>query len=761
MKEYKINMIHDCGSYKISYSKEGKQAKVTIGSEKAITIMAARKICNEVEDILKSEMDWFLLKKLYELNRDGSMCGYKGSILTYQNLSIELAVRIREPERINDLISDNQLFRIDAKQKPLEILNIGCTGSGKTRFIIGSFLSKEGLKNFVPALTSLKETTACSIIYHLNSGTVSIKDGCDFRVDVDLKNKAEIENSIKGLIIESAEEYIVTIKENSKQIKEIEELCSKCRKAAAKRLELNYDKTFGLGKRELNKELSDTIESLTKTALVRYYGSSKSIDKLADDDPYFIIKQLICDFENEQVEISSDEIHRILSNYQNEAVFLEMADIIFAQLQKALDLYNDEYSSGFNIGGVLSYSGNTQCPDTLIQLSHVFGNKSRQKTGDFYTIEPIIKKAEFYFNAKELPADKEVILSDSVGINQGQKDAARMNEVVFNRVQEAVQTRKPDIILYHTRLNSKDDYMLDVVKKLNAQGYGEKTFIVSGRLDDALLTYLTDNNLEMEEMNPEIFEEFLEEINQIYIESDSVTLNSIVGNRYYLCDKTNKLADKFVYAAEYGCPAIFEKIIASCPADEEKNTLYDDIDFMEIIQENNVPGSVYQQYLNKIPAMIPMAYQQMRWNTLQKAIEELYWDRYGFDVLYPAFAIKEAISDELNKENIKNEFADKFGHDAEEMKRRYLLEVTDAAQIVLVTEHRTFMRRLLLMRYHPELRTDLSTSMTNDRKYNLQKLYNSCLEQEGMKGAYTLKIIIHIAWIRTLKHFQLKAVFSL
>lgn len=54
------------------------------------------------------------------------------------------------------------------EEKPLEILNIGCTGSGKTRFILSAVLSKEALKNFVPALTSLWETTACSILYHIN-----------------------------------------------------------------------------------------------------------------------------------------------------------------------------------------------------------------------------------------------------------------------------------------------------------------------------------------------------------------------------------------------------------------------------------------------------------------------------------------------------------------------------------------------------------------------------------------------------------------
>ena len=55
MAECKINMILDSGSYKLSYSKGGKQNKVTIGNEKNITVMAARKISSEVEDLLNSD----------------------------------------------------------------------------------------------------------------------------------------------------------------------------------------------------------------------------------------------------------------------------------------------------------------------------------------------------------------------------------------------------------------------------------------------------------------------------------------------------------------------------------------------------------------------------------------------------------------------------------------------------------------------------------------------------------------------------------
>ena len=142
----------------------------------------------------------------------------------------------------------------------------------------------------------------------------------------------------------------------------------------------------------------------------------------------------------------------------------------------------------------------------------------------------------------------------------------------------------------------------------------------------------------------------------------------------------------------------------------------------------------------------------MRYGVVDK---DFIFTRYGLSkIKKPTIELKNAIADELNREEIKNEFEKKFNEDAEEMKRRYLLEVAEVAQIVLVTEYRVFMKKMLDMRYDTTLRTNLNLSMTDDRKYNLQCLYNSCLEQDGIKGAHALKIVFHVAWIRTLGYFK-------
>lgn len=755
MAEYKVNMILDGGNYKLSYTKDGKQNKVTIGNEKYITVMAARRVSSEVEELLQSDLSFDLLKKMRAINTDAEKCGYHSSVLKYQTLSIELVAKVLYPEKYEDFLNDEYSI-VKKEEKPFEILNVGCTGSGKTRFILSAVLSPEALKNFVPALTSLRETTACSILYHINSAKVFIQDGYDFRVKTVLKNEEEIRYSIKGLIVEAVEEYLVTVKENCKSIEDIEELCERCRGAVVKRLEMNYDKTFGLGIRNINEILATSIEILTKDALMGFYGSSKSIDKLAIEDANYIIKQLVRDYDDDQFNISSEDVNTMLVGFD----YSDMVEQLYEELIADLEKYNADYCQNGQVGEEIDYSGNTEDSSTLLYLSHVFGNKSKQRKGEFYTIEPIVKKAEFFLKSNKISYDREVILSDSVGINQGQKDAARINEVVFNRVQESVQNRKPDLILYHTKINNKDDYMLDVVKKLNAQGYGKSTFIVAGRLDEVFTTYITDNFIDESEVDEDMFDEFVTETKQIYVDSD-VTLNSIIGSHYFMCDKTNKLADKHLYARKYTCPNVLDEILVEKLNVGQTPCQYDDVDFMQIIERNNVAGNVYQRFLDSIPNMIPLLYSRMRWNTLQKAIEELRWNGYGFDVLYPAFNIKNAIADELSSDEIKAEFERLFGDDADEIKKRYLLEVADASQIVLVTEYRTFMKRLLDMRYDSSLRTNLGISMTDDRKHNLKRLYVGCLEQEGLKGAHALKIVFHIAWIRTLDFFRRQAQFSI
>ncbi|MHC1723920.1 MAG: hypothetical protein AB9836_12040 [Aminipila sp.] len=105
--------------------------------------------------------------------------------------------------------------------------------------------------------------------------------------------------------------------------------------------------------------------------------------------------------------------------------------------------------------------------------------------------------------------------------------------------------------------------------------------------------------------------------------------------------------------------------------------------------------------------------------------------------------MKNIIAEEFSIEENALTLEKIFGDDTNTIKRRYLIDVAEVAQIVLVTGYRAFMIRLLRMRYDSGYRTDFNTSMTNDRKQNLQSMYSTCLEQGGLQGEFSLLIILH------------------
>lgn len=762
MAEKKLNLILDGGAYKVSFTKDGKQQKVTLGNEKSLSLLAARNMTNQIEEIWEANYSSSMLKKMYQINEDVIKCGYSGQIIKYQCKSLELAMRIMHIDEYEDWqkeIQESNSISLDEvhNMEPLEILNVGCTATGKTRFILGVILNDNAMKNFAPSLTSIKETTACSIAYHINSRLKKFTEKNDFCIEVDLKDENEVLESIKMLVTEAAEEYIETIRNKSKDSENIAEIKSTAIKAVEKRLEMNYDKTFGLGQNNLNKEIASQIEKLIINGMVDYYGASKSISKKAEADEEYIIKQLIRDFNQNSLEITYDEIFAILNQYTgDENPFEKIVGLISDELMSNLKKFNAEYRKSVKEGNMFAVEGVCENELTLDLVSHIFGNKSKQRKGEYYTIEPLLKSAEIYFKVERLDIGREIILTDSIGINQGQKDSARLKEIATNRVQESIQKRKPEIVIYHTRILTNDDYMLDIIKNLNMQGFGKRTYVIAGRLDTVFNDRLSNDGYEIEEVDSTYFEEFIQELYQTYVEKDSVTLSTIIGERYLLCDKTNQLGKKLSSAEKFHSTSIFNMILESYINTKTEVPKYNDVNFVGMLHKNYICSKVYKRFLSSIPRMVPMEYSKMRWNTLQKAIETLYSNGYGFDILYPAIILKNIIAEEFSIEENALTLEKIFGDDTDTIKRRYLIEVAEVAQIVLVTGYRAFMIRLLRMRYDSGYRTDFNTSMTNDRKQNLQSMYSTCLEQGSLQGEFSLLIVLHIAWIRTQEFFEMK-----
>lgn len=752
MEELKPKLILDGKVYKLSYTANGRQQKVSIKNEKDITLMAAKRIEVEVSEIISARYAYGMLIKMKQINDDALKASCSSRLLKYSTLAIELAFRIMYPnEYMQFKESEEQERKNTVLNTPLEILNIGCTSAGKTLFILRNVLSEGAYKIFSQVLTSIKETTACSIVYHINSANAEINLD-EFLIKPTLKDEEEISANIRSLIIEAFEEYIETIRNMASQSEDMKDLRQQALLAVKKRLEMNYDKTFGLGARIIVDELTTKMETLINDAMLRYYANSKSIERLAEADSNYLVRQLAADFKIDRSAISNDEILTIADQYRSESHFIEMEEAIYGVLKEDLRRFNTLYACEAREGSEFEIVSDPKSENTLLLLSHIFGNKRMQRKQEYFTIEPYIKCADIYVtNTRFDNLERELILSDSVGVNQGQKDAKRLSEVALNRVRASIVDRNPDIIIYHTKLADKDDYMVDIVKSLNMEGFGKVTHIVAGRLDTILEDRTKSEEIDIEDLEESKFDEFMEEVAEAYVEKDNVTLSAIIGDRYYICDKSSRLVKKLPYTSKYMGTNVLDRILNSYSKNNLEGIAYSDVDFMNFIKKYHICENVYARYLNMIPNMIPMEYARMRWNTLQKAIETLYFNQWGFDVLCPALNIRNVIAIELDKAETKNAFEILFADKADDIKQRFLLKVTEAAQIVLVTEYKSVMTILLRMRYDDSFRTDFSTSMTNDRKANLQHLYRNCFEQEGLRGEYSMEMVFYIAWLRTVE----------
>ena len=85
--------------------------------------------------------------------------------------------------------------------------------------------------------------------------------------------------------------------------------------------------------------------------------------------------------------------------------------------------------------------------------------------------------------------------------------------------------------------------------------------------------------------------------------------------------------------------------------------------------------------------MVPMEYGKMRWNTLEKALDELYASRWGFDCLIPSMTLRRCLAGIMNREDIKKQMQDTFADRYDSILRDFLQEWTETAQTIMVIEH--------------------------------------------------------------------------
>lgn len=688
----KVSLINDKGKHKVTYYVDGRYYKLTLADVSEMRIEKANKIVEEINEIIKANYTYEYLRKVKEIILDGFI------YMPYSYDAVDFALKILYKEE-----KDLEEEKIDT------ILNIGCTASGKTTSIINTLLKRKYRKAFDP-LISLKETTNFRIEYILNT-IRSINNG--FSIEILLKDRETIKNNIEVNILEAVEEfYSIIYKDINGQ--EFGELWEIAITNAYERLKNNKEKTFDISytysfednKDKLKEKIQELILELEKS-----YSESSSYKKCNIDDIKEAMKQdaekaqntrQIMDLDNRLGKISQ------LKEYQN------LVNELVQELEDKLDEFKDKYP----IGGVaqkISIECSFENIDEAQELvGTIFGDKKRQKSKGYFTIGSLIQSAKIY-----LPRNPEINWSgalkivDSLGVNQGDKSKDKKKSV-FNRISTSVQDSKPDWIIYHTRLDAKDDYLQDIIRKLCDEGYQNQISIEYGRLDVILQDYCDEED----ELDEHDIDKIETEIFETYVNQEIRPVAHLIQKKLHLCEKRDKgTIDR------YKPVAVLNKILENYKSTKERKehrlTEEQKNKFIMICMDKNIYDRVEQKYINEVKESIPMNYQLLRWNVLECAIRRLYSNQWGYNIIYPAFWVKDCFTEEIACDEMKQA----LGDDYDEIIKEFLKELTEISKLLLITTYRSRYKYLLEIRYNYAIRTMPYLTMTDERKYILRDMF--------------------------------------
>lgn len=746
--ECKVRHILDGEYNKLVVSQDGKQTKFVLGKTSEMSVIGAQRCAEEIRELLEAKFSFETLKKMYEMVENIIDMGETRKIIKFSLKSLEITMKITAIDEYSKWMTEKKEVLVN-KQKmlsPLVVLNIGCTSSGKTLFDLMCVLSDKARKNFITSLTSIKESTNFPISYHVNCSNMVFQRGNNFLANVTIKTNETLKKNIDMQILEATVEMFDSIVDLAKSEEDIDIILSKAEAAAIERLASNKDKTFVIGYIVNLKEKGSLIQDILLKGIQEYYGQSNSYNRVAQR---CILESLIKDVKEKHQLMTSDEISNAIyrkNNDEQSAEYAELYNYIKKSIDNTVKLFQKEHSQLPEYGEKLIVEGIAEDKSTKELIDHIFGNKRRREDTDFFSIEAIVEKAEMYFVSKNIDYNREIILVDGLGINQGQSVNANEMTVAYNRIHAAIQEVNPNVILYHSLINGKDDYMLETIRMLSEQGFRHRTFVVFGRLDTVAKEYFEEDDVQLDDIdNDAIFMKFLSYIDSQYLQKDIITLRSLIGDNYFMCDKSDVFKKIRVESAKgYTCNDVLKKVLTKYNGIIRSKPMNISLDkFIKIMDANFVFGKTYIEFLNRIDKMIPMKYSQMRWNVLEKALDELFAERWGHGCLYPSTTLKQCFADQINNDKVREELQNEFKDDYDNLIIVILYEWTNLAHIILVSEYKGFFKRLLGMRYDPELRSTYGVTMTDDRKISLRNLYSSCLQQDGME---TLRLLVKIVW---------------
>ena len=689
----KVSLINDKGKHKVTYYVDNSYYKLTLADISEMRIEKADKIVKEINEIINANYTYEYLRKVREIILDGFI------YMPYSYEAVDFALKI--------LYKDER----DLEEEKIDtILNIGCTASGKTTSIINTILKREYRKAFNP-LISLKETTNFRIEYILNT-IRSINNG--FSIEVLIKDEETIKSNIEVNILEAIEEfYSIIYKDiNGEEFNQLWEIAIT---NAYERLKNNREKTFDISYTysfEDNKEkLKEKIQELV-LELEKSYSESSSYKKCSINEIKEAMQQDAQNAQNAQQIIDLDNRLSKISQLQE---YHNLVNEFVQELENKFAQFKDKYQIG-DFNQKISIECSFENIDEAQELvGTIFGDKKRQKNKGYFTIGSLIQNAKIY-----LPSNPEINWSgalkivDSLGVNQGDKSKDK-KKGVFNRISTSVQDSKPDWIIYHTRLDAKDDYLQDIIRKLCDEGYQNQISIEYGRLDVILQDYCDEED-DLDEQNLDKIET---EIFETYVNQEIMPVAHLIEKRLYLCEKRDKGTIE-----RYKPVAIFNRILGNYKKTKERKehriTEEQKNKFIMVCKKKNIFDRVEQKYINEVKESIPMSYQLLRWNVLECAIRRLYSNQWGYNMIYPAFWVKDCFTEEIACDEMK----EALGDDYDEVIKEFLKEIAEISKLLLITTYKNRYRYLLEIRYNYAIRTMPYLTMTDERKYILRDMLN-------------------------------------
>lgn len=722
---------YDQGKVKMSGSKFTKEEK----EDKEYQLNVANYIknsgsgtdgINRIEEIIKLSKN----EKKYKFIRFDKMI--LNTIIKHYGIKIESNKNKSEISDLNEFVA----------------LHVGKTSSGKTEYIINSVYDKEKSKIF-SSLISTKESTNFNINHVVNRLDTLNEDEVELHIYI--KNKEQLEFDIGDLVYKAILKLIKQINNilennNLNDNMELEQLIENFKKQVTN----NKKNTFNLKYILDDTDVNILIDIVAKILSINVFGK-KNINcglkeiliKLIENgykDIYEKIKgnlyESICLFEEYNC-LKQNIINKLFSfkeYFEGECKKTKDLELSTTDNNKILKIkfrYDLISDSGFKNSSEI--------------IKYIFGSKVDRfmKNKDYKSLENIIYKVNIYSTDKN--KDYIVCHSDGVGFNQGSKED---DYIIKNNIRNRISEVKPNIILYHTAFDAKDELFELVINELTSKGFKHQLFIDVSKFDKSLPDIMDEFQIENEELenNIEIIKEYVfSQYISNELKKDSLFIKEhlqIIDKKGYLKKYYNEYQknpfegfcmdiDEFNKYIITECRKLNEKDEKFLSNMQNKQKIFNEL--KELFIKTKSGDIIVNCFISKLDKMIPLEYSKLRWNTLNKALKDMCFDNNGYGIVDPIGELDDILQNLLSYDEFKNIFI-KYEEESgisDLFKNKFIEKFRNIMKISFMYGYHFEYKMLLKAREDSSLRLMKQYNLTQERKIILRDIFKQNLYDKG------------------------------